>query len=440
MTARHLVLDRSVRRHGNVLVGGSPLKLFRLTGAGASMLDRIEAGGPVEDSELVRRLLDAGAVHPAGRSSSVRHTAADVTVVVPTRGSAVRAPAGAIVVDDGAEPPVPDATVRLPANRGPAAARNAGLAAVSTRLVAFVDDDVELPEGWLADLLPHFDDEAVVAVAPRVASTPGSSLLARWEAANGPLDLGADPARVRSGTRVSYVPAAALVCRAAAVRDVGGFDESLRFGEDVDLIWRLDEAGGTVRYEPATVVQHEPRPDWAAWWRQRVGYGSSAAPLARRHPGALAPIRMSGWTFAAWAAAMAASPLTGLGLALGTSAALVRKLDGVPARDAFLLAWRGNVRGGDQLAAAVRRAWWPLFALAAVRSRAARRVLVASAVAARHPLRLADDTAYSVGVWRGMGRERTIAPLVPELRSWPGRRARSARRDASDGGRERSPG
>ena len=37
-------------------------------------------------------------------------------------------------------------------------------------------------------------------------------------------------------------------------------------------------------------------------------------------------------------------------------------------------------------------------------------------------LHLADDVAYGTGVWAGCGRERTIAPLVPDLRSWPGRR------------------
>jgi len=50
-------------------------------------------------------------------------------------------------------------------------------------------------------------------------------------------------------------------------------------------------------------------------------------------------------------------------------------------------------------------------------------VLVLAGIAARHPIALLDDVAYSVGVWRGMLAERTIAPLVPEISSWPGRRS-----------------
>ena len=79
--------------------------------------------------------------------------------------------------------------------------------------------------------------------------------VARYDAEHSPLDLGPEPARVRAGTRVSYVPAAAIVCRVDAIREIGGFDEALRFGEDVDLVWRLDAAGWRCRYEPvATVV------------------------------------------------------------------------------------------------------------------------------------------------------------------------------------------
>ena len=95
------------------------------------------------------------------------------------------------------------------------------------------------------------------------------------------------------------------------------------------------------------------------------------------------------------------------------------------AENAYLnqvLAATGNLRAGDQLANAIRRAWWPLVVLAAAPSRTARRVLVASLVAARSPIVAADDLAYSVGVWQGVLRERTVAPLVPEISSWPGRR------------------
>jgi mycofactocin system glycosyltransferase len=425
--ARRYRLDASVQHWGRVVVGGSPLKLFRLSPAGQRVFERLVAGEPVADSGLVTSLLEAGAVHPVSGAPVLDAT--DVTLVVPVFGALSRVPPGAVVVDDGSAHPVAGATVRFETNRGPAAARNAGLARVTTPLVAFVDADVELADGWLEPLLPHFADPTVGLVAPRVCSPGTATVLERYEGDCSPLDLGAEPARIRAGSRVSYVPAAAIVCRVEAVKEVGGFDESMRFGEDVDLVWRLDAAGWRCRYEPSSQVRHDPRPTWRDWARQRIGYGSSAAPLARRHPGALAPLRMSGWSVATWLLAALGRPLIGALVGSGSAAALVRKLPDVPPRAAFALAAEGNLRAGEQIAGAIRRVWWPLLAIAAWRSRTARRILLAAALAARNPIRLADDVAYSLGVWRGIIAERTLDPLVPEISSWPGRRSTEVRED-----------
>ena len=48
------------------------------------------------------------------------------------------------------------------------------------------------------------------------------------------------------------MPTAALVVRRAVLED--GLDTALRYGEDVDLVWRLHDAGWRVRYDPAVVV------------------------------------------------------------------------------------------------------------------------------------------------------------------------------------------
>ncbi|MAT07081.1 MAG: mycofactocin system glycosyltransferase [Acidimicrobiaceae bacterium] len=430
--ARRYALDGSVQAWpsttGLVVVGGSPLKLFRLTPSGAGAFERVRSGEPVVASSLVDRLLDGGVIHPIA-DGPAPFDAEDVTIVVPTFGPPTHVPSGAVVVDDGSSPPVDGASIRLERNRGPAAARNAGLAATTTPLVAFVDADVELPDGWLEPLLAHFADPRVAVVAPRIVTAPRPGAISAYEHTHGPLDMGPEAARVRAGTRVSYLPAAVLVCRVEAIQELGGFDAEMRYGEDVDLVWRLDDAGWRCRYDPTVVIEHEPRPDWRAWVRQRVGYGSSAGPLAVRHPRKLAPLRMSGWSIAAWVLAAAGRPVTGAAVGVGSAAALIPKLPDVPARDAFRLAAMGNARAGESIAHAVRRTWFPIVLVLALRSRVARRVLLASIVAVRHPLALADDVAYCAGVWTGMLRERTLDPIVPDITSWPGRSARSARRD-----------
>jgi mycofactocin system glycosyltransferase len=457
-----LRLDPSTRRgaDGRSLVGGTPLRVLRLSARGAARLDALLTGEPVPATgathRLARHLLDAGIVQPV--PGPARLSPADVTVVIPVRDDAagldevLRDVAGSgvaavVVVDDGSDGAAGIAAVAARhgaqlrthvLNAGPGNARNTGLAAVTTALVAFVDADVTLPAGWLAPLLAHLNDPAVVLVAPRVvAGGTGSSVLADYERARSPLDLGSVPSRVGPTCRVAYVPAATVLCRTAELRAVGGFEPSLRVGEDVDLAWRLTAAGHSVRYEPAAMVDHRTRPTWAALWRQRRTYGTSAAALARRHPGAVAPVRLNRWTFLTWSLLALGGRWgrrAGLLVGAGSAAALAPRLRGrvdQPAREALRLAGRGNLWAGLWLADALRRAWLPGALVLAVSSRRARRAAgVALGLAplvewvrdrppldpARYlALRLADDAAYCLGVWEGCWAERSAAALLPQV-------------------------
>lgn len=466
-----VTLDPEVRRAngGRVLIGGSPLRLLRLAPAGVDLVAGWEAGEEVGTSpaarRLARRLLDAGLADPRP-AGPTPFRPADVTVVIPVRddGEGLAATLAAladgaeigaiVVVDDGSHPPVGDdhldpslagarfdvEVVRRPQPGGPGVARDVGLAVVRTPLVAFLDAGTRPSAEWLAVLLPHFADETVAAVAPRVTSLAGDGLLDRFESHHSPLDLGAAAGRVAPRTSIAYVPTAALVARAAAIRRVGGFDAGLRFGEDVDLVWRLVADGWTVRYVPDVVVAHEPRASWRSWFWQRVGYGTAAAPLARRHPGSVPPLQVSAWSASAWSAVAAGHPLVGIGLAATSTALLPRKLGALehPWPEALRLAGRGHLHAGRWIARALTRTWWPLALLAALVSRRACRAVLAAAIVpamldwrARHPpvdpvryvgLRLADDVAYGTGVWLGCVRERSLGPLRPDLTSWPGRR------------------
>lgn len=474
-----VTLDRATRRldRGQVLLGGSPLRILRLSTAGAALLDRWTAGAPLTadpaDGALARRLTDGGLAHPCPPRPG---PSPPVTVVVPVRddgrslsgllrsldrsGGLASGPAiaGVVVVDDGsADAPsvraaidaagVPPVTagvgsarlVRHPTSRGPGAARNTGADTVETELVAFVDADVEVTSDWLGPLVAHFADPSVGAVAPRVtaataAGTLPTSLLARYDRARSPLDLGDRPASVRPGAPVPYVPSAAVVVRLQALRQAGGFDPSMHVGEDVDLMWRLHRAGWVVRYEPAATVTHAVRPTATAWVRQRYRYGTSAAALAVRHPGALSPLRASRWSAAAWAALATGHPCVATVLAAGTGMALASRLPPVEHRWrlALRLAGTGHLATGAAVATAARREWWPVGLAAALLSRRLRPAVATAAllppvvrwvrlrptvpVASWIALHLADDLAYGAGVWAGCLRRRTLAPLLPDLR------------------------
>jgi mycofactocin system glycosyltransferase len=364
-----------------------------------------------------------------------------------------------IVVDDcSAEPAVIASiaaeygarVVRRAVNGGPAAARNSGLGAAATELVAFVDSDCVPRAGWLEPLLAHFADPAIGAVAPRIVPhEAGSTWLARYEGASSTLDMGARPSIVRPGARVSYVPGAALVVRRQAAGS--GFTEGMFVGEDVDFVWRLSAVGWRVRYEPAAVMGHDHRVRFRAWFSRRADYGTSAAALEQLHPGAVRPLYASWWTVGAWAAALSGRPVTAAALTGTATALLARRLSritgerwpvpvsprsspGGPACAwplAARLAAGGTIAAGRPLGSALSRTWWPLAIPAAIAVRPLRIPLAALMLVPplldwadrRPPLdparyvaaRLLDDAAYSAGVWHGCRKRRTIRPLLPAI-------------------------
>src|ERR1700678_898036 len=453
---------------GTVLVGGSPVRVLRLTPSGARHVAGWWSGTPVPANAraraLARRLLDTGIAHPAPSAGALASSwgPGDVTVVIPVRdrqAELARCLAGlaamprVIVVDDGSGDPAAVARVasgagarvlRRAVNGGPAAARNTGLAAADTPLVAFLDSDCVPREGWLDALLPHFADPAVGAVAPRIVPHEnGRTWLARYEGASSTLDMGVRPSIVRPGSRVPYVPGAALVVRKAAAG--AGFAEDMLVGEDVDFVWRLAAAGWRARYEPAATMGHQHRVRLRGWLARRKDYGTSAAALELRHPGAVRPFYASPWTAVAWLSAAVGHPGTGA-LVTGTGTALLaRRLARVsgerwpwpPGSAAWRLAAKqaagGTLAAGRPLGSAISRTWWPV-ALPAVVAGPRLRLPLAMLVLVpplldwldrRPPLdparyvaaRLLDDIGYSLGVWQGCAGRRTVRPLLPTFRA-----------------------
>ena len=292
-----------------------------------------------------------------------------------------------------------------------------------------------------ADLLRlsrHFLDPAVVLVGPQVSGVARSARprwFERYDAAASSLALGDTPGLVRPGAAVAWLPSACLVARTEAVAD--GFDESLRVGEDVDLVWRLVGDGGRVRYDPGIRAHHDARPTLVGWLSRKAYYGSGGAGLAARHGDRLAPAVLSpSYAVAAgalllrrrWSLPVAIAVLGQGWRSVRTSLPDSDETDTVAAR----LAVRGLAWAVRQESALLLRHWWPLAALGATRSSNVRRAIAtalvvdtAALVAERlsstdrlGPLtalagRRLDDTAYGAGLWWGAIRARSPRVLLP---------------------------
>lgn len=441
---------------GRALLGGSPTRLLRLKPRARPLLvdGRVVVGDDPASAVLADLLLDCGMADPVLDATPLPDGTA-VTYVIPVLDRPLeldRLLAGivgqVIVVDDGSRDGSAIAEVahrhgarliRSDVNRGPAAARNAGLECVNTSFVVFADSDIVIESDTVTRLLRHFADPRVGMAVPQIegfdsaGSEPG--WISLYESARSSLDLGDEPAAVVPGTHVSWASSACIVARTAALGS--GFDATMRVGEDVDLTWRLVETGWRVRYEPAVRVRHENRATLRTWAARKFFYGTGAAGLARRHPDYIAPAILSplSATFVLTLAAQRwwSAPVAAV-VAIVVLLRIRRHLAGIDGawRLAAQLAGGGLLSSLSQGMALVLRHWWPLAALGCLLSRRVRRLVLLAAVAdaviewrrtdtTLDPVRFGvarrlDDLAYGAGVWSSALRTRAWRAFLPAIR------------------------
>jgi glycosyltransferase involved in cell wall biosynthesis len=207
-----------------------------------------------------------------------------------------------VVVDDASTPAIEESEVasrgatliRHPANLGPAAARNTGIAASRAAIVAFTDDDCRPPPGWAAAILSGYADPAVAAVGGLVVGTRQAGLLDRYYAHNppvGPLEAeladsasvayrfwlycrrNVSPPKFEGERNVFSLASANISFRRHVLEILGGFDAGISFGgEDEDICYRLRRAfpEQVLRLVPGATTEHEYDPHWRDEWGPTV--------------------------------------------------------------------------------------------------------------------------------------------------------------------------
>lgn len=439
-------------RSGLGVLAGSPLTQFSVTKTGATVLDALETGRelPLGHGPLTSRLLATGAIHPV---LSSRASIADVTVVIPSYCTDDEKVArlkhlvaslhelSIIVVDDASpiEFSVDDAElVRHETNAGPGASRNTGMQHVTTPYVVFIDDDVTIDCDTVLALAGLLVDSAIHCIAPRVRNEKGNGIINDYEQFRSSLDLGDTPAVVRPTSRVSYVPSAVLACSVESFRELGGFDESLRVGEDVDFVWRASERGKICRYEPSLTCTHQSRTTVTDFIRQRFSYGSSAASLDKRHPMAAAPLRthllllvpptlfFSG--FFLWSAPVVIAAYVWFFISLRSTQLTLRHR--------LRVVTIGLTATTRLLFTAIARTWWPIFFVLSFLVAPIALLFAISVIGPvlleivtkrpRHPftyvvLHVLDNFSYGLGVWTGAIKVQSVRCLLPAITLRSGR-------------------
>ena len=192
-----------------------------------------------------------------------------------------------MVVDDGSKDSTQSIVAEFPLvknilqpNRGLSVARNVGMQAATGEIIAYTDSDCMPDSDWLYFLVSTLLHSSYAAVGGPNLNPPAQGPIPAAVAAC----PGAPTHVLLSDTEAEHIPGCNMAYWKSVLEEIGGFDPEFRTaGDDVDLCWRLMQAGHRVGFSPSALVWHHRRFTMQAYFRQQKGYGEAEAMLRFKH-------------------------------------------------------------------------------------------------------------------------------------------------------------
>lgn len=297
-----------------------PLKTLRVNEALFNILKGLEGKGTIEDvclspdkKDLFERLAQKGILE---REEVPEPTdLPSVSVIIPVKNRAQelkeslqalealiypRAKVEILVVDDASTDTTFEVaqrfsakTFRMKVSLGQGACRNFAARRARGDILAFLDSDCMASPGWLNELVPYLTKPGIGAVGGYVDGYFSRTHLDRYEKTCSPLNMGGRPREAGTDPSHFYLPSCNFLVHRDIFLALGGFDETLHVGEDVEFCWRLRKAGYTILYIPKGVVYHKHRCRLLSMLKRRFDYGTSEAILTLRHPEKIKEVSLS---------------------------------------------------------------------------------------------------------------------------------------------------
>jgi GT2 family glycosyltransferase len=166
--------------------------------------------------------------------------------------------------------------------RGLSVARQMIVDSCSSKYIVWVDGDNVLPPNFLKAQVEYLENANLKTGSCAVKPIPlGKRLVARLQgyqwiiwASNWKEDDSIMGKTAMQGT----------ICRVDAIRDVGGFDCTIKgAGEDIELFIRMKDAGWGIGVNKQTRIYHNMRDTWSGLWKESVWQGYANHYFTAKH-------------------------------------------------------------------------------------------------------------------------------------------------------------
>jgi len=197
-----------------------------------------------------------------------------------------------VVVDDGSTSPVklehkyrnPECTVVRLEGMERSAARNAGAASATGRILVFIDDDISVGSGFLlSHLRAHEEWPGVIAVGSVLL--PDNFLVTPYGRFRQKLEQNGIPHQRGLQATRNLCTAANMSISRDIFQSLGGFDRDLKSGEDQDMALRHTAHGGRIAYIPEAEAFHNDNAvDFKSYCRRSEWGAMNMVAFVSRHP------------------------------------------------------------------------------------------------------------------------------------------------------------
>jgi glycosyltransferase involved in cell wall biosynthesis len=161
--------------------------------------------------------------------------------------------------------------------RGPAAARNRGLLNATGQVVAFTDSDCVVESNWLRSIVSTLHEKQVGAAGGRILAKIPCNRIEQFG------ELIHDHHSAIEVCEPPYVITMNWASRLSVLEEVEFFDDSFTRCEDVDLSYRLLQAGYDFRYVPDAIIYHRNERTLSGLLREGFLHGYYSVQALKRH-------------------------------------------------------------------------------------------------------------------------------------------------------------